>query len=1484
MRSGRPQALKSAMFASFTFFIQTVSMLGKDTGYFMGKDYMTQEGDKAMKKAMAEGADTVGKFFSVSLQASVTPTVELDPETGKPELSPQDVCPLHLNAYQQFYKGALFKSALILIGVTLWYQGIYHAFVFTRIQYYVCSMFNKLSGGRVFAEIEWEWGIEVKVLYEAKMIDTRTKNEKRADRKNRLKEDAELWVPSKDAVVHGPSAVMLNFHTCGILFTQTRDIQESKEKAARVRARAQFKLVDADGGGTLDGEELGDLLKSMGLQHLALDDIGGAPGSGITKLFAQAERDQGTVFEKHNDAGEEDENGETVMTEDQFVQWWMSLKKKKDKGCCEGGIAAFFKKDAGAFRPTGCVRGECIVEALDSEENELERILWARKEDEQREKYEKIHGEGSYKMSNPPPHDAPRVIPEIASADSESSYVPEVWFEGDELRCMCQTCGKQPWHDRHLGEPPSDGMQCKCDTPMGSTLSDFQKDIAIYAGVYPLFTVEEIEEDIRLADLLDEGKMEARIAEIKQVFHSVDTDRDGALSRVEIKKLLTDMMGIEPTGPHLDEVWAIMDSDSDGSITEDEFRNWWEKNIMKDKREKYGGGDGVATLVKIMKEKLKATKEGQKLAMERVRVQQLDPLGPSSINTTFDVLPLGYGTRSRSEKMKRWGLPEGRTLDSVRFTEVELETRSEDMQKALLGKAMHRKQVRERDTKAGLKVRAKLQGAFSGSGEPPSVAHHNCSGLALETLINLKNLDNNSRFFRAVFMLAATVLFYPVVQSTLPVITCFPFSTFQYWDTKAKCANGISLCPQWKQQAFASETEMMANKSEVVYYLTADMAEKCEGWPFRRSAIVAVCVLSACMLCPIAAFFKIREQKHAEEGMAARAAKKEGREVREKNKMGFCQNLFMGSHRQQTRRESIAFEKRILRDPFSSLYGMCEQRAYYWFIVDLMRKAAVTIIYTFLGDQRMYVLLIFFVLFAINHDIAQPYRGRTENLFAFITLMFIIILIHTATIVTYGSMLPMIMAATCVAGVFVIFFFSFIFAKKAAAEELAAEERIKRKAQDLWGEIASKVLGMEPSQSTEDDMKAAFAVFDAQTGNASSEEEEDEDSDGEGEIDIKELIAFTDDERKLHGVTPLYGFHADRDEIDAMAMEADLDGEGKIDYDEFVAVIFSSWERKQQTDNLKTWLYKNYKRTGDNTIGVNAKHKKKGVHAKYMKAHPMHETNALVKDLFMFNGLVDSLGELSEKMDTNNHHWHETPRRFRLDLKGLNVLGLADAPPKYTTHTDAEGNEHQVHDYEKELDKLVAALEDNGLDHKEPHKLPGGKEEPAEGSVEKFVHLIKEGKVGHAFNMATVIEILKLPKAQETVGTAKEAFERALGGEWQALYEIEVAEKEFKEGDGDGAPETVGDIRRKSLMERETHIRERLKTRGKHLKNLPGASFEAPDQGGSEHMGFATESETESDEEEKLLQDPTPGQSKESLAAQLAAVRDLSPDSVPERP
>jgi hypothetical protein len=575
------------------------------------------------------------------------------------------------------------------------------------------------------------------VLYQHKQIDTRTKAEKRADKKAGKAKHRE-WVPKTDKVVYGPSAVMLNFHTCGILLSQTKDIQDSKEKAARVRARAQFKAVDTDGGGTLDHDELLELLSSMGLQHLAKNDIvqgAEVPGSGMAKLFDRAAREQQLVFEV------DPETKESVMSEDQFVQWWMGLKKKKSQGCCAGGIAMFCSKHGHAgFRPIGSVRGECVIEALDSEENELKRIMHVQEEEDYLAKHGEVRGHAA------PLHDAPHVVKQISDNNGDD-FVPDVWFDRDDELCTCTVCGLQPQHDRILGEMPQ--KFCECAKPDGSTLDDFRRDIAVHANIYPPFSIQELERDLVMAESLKAG----------------DTESPDA---------------------------AML-------------------------REKYLPSEGVSDLVELIKNEEATTKEKQIRAMQRIRVQEVAPLGPSSLNVTFDVLPAGYGPLSRSDKQKRWGKPAGRTMDSVIFTDKELEDRPEAMQEKLRGKLMHRKQVSERDTKAGIKVRNKLQAAFSGSGNPPSVAHHHCSGLALETMINLGDLSNQSRFLRAVFMLAATVLFYPVIQATLPVITCFAYTEYRYWDTKAKCSNGIAICPAWVPQAFASEYAASQNRTELTY-------------------------------------------------------------------------------------------------------------------------------------------------------------------------------------------------------------------------------------------------------------------------------------------------------------------------------------------------------------------------------------------------------------------------------------------------------------------------------------------------------------------------------------------------------------------------------------------------------------------------------------------------------------------------------------------
>ena len=95
-----------------------------------------------------------------------------------------------------------------------------------------------------------------------------------------------------------------------------------------------------------------------------------------------------------------------------------------------------------------------------------------------------------------------------------------------------------------------------------------------------------------------------------------------------------------------------------------------------------------------------------------------------------------------------------------------------------------------------------------------------------------------------------------------------------------------------------------------------------------------------------------RESKHAAKELALAEAAAEGRPIKEEKKRAFCENIFLGQHHAPSRRSAKLFEDRILRDQYSSLYAMCEQRAYYWFIVDLMRKAAISAIYMFGRNGR----------------------------------------------------------------------------------------------------------------------------------------------------------------------------------------------------------------------------------------------------------------------------------------------------------------------------------------------------------------------------------------------------------------------------------------------------------------------------------------------------------------------------------------------------
>eukprot|EP01046_Picozoa_sp_COSAG06_P056058 COSAG06_NODE_10490_length_1672_cov_1.174189_2_plen_277_part_01 len=121
-------------------------------------------------------------------------------------------------------------------------------------------------------------------------------------------------------------------------------------------------------------------------------------------------------------------------------------------------------------------------------------------------------------------------------------------------------------------------------------------------------------------------------------------------------------------------------------------------------------------------------------------------------------------------------------------------------------------------------------------------------------------------------------------------------------------------------------------------YLDVSQDVSCSGQQWWIATIFSIVVLGFCFLLPWVAFFRIKASKHAATDLAIAEAAAEGRPIKVHKKRGFCENIFLGQHEVPTRRAAKLFEQRILRDQYSSLYAMCEQRAYYWFIVDLMRK------------------------------------------------------------------------------------------------------------------------------------------------------------------------------------------------------------------------------------------------------------------------------------------------------------------------------------------------------------------------------------------------------------------------------------------------------------------------------------------------------------------------------------------------------------------
>lgn len=350
MKSGRPQALKSAMFASFMFFMQTVSLLGKDSGYFLG-DALDDED----KSTWMQRIDTASRFLSANMAMSGSATVVNE------TVAAEDVCPITMDRHERFFKTAVLKSIFLLLGVVVWHHALYYIFVYSRLHYYLLGCFGNN---------DFMWNTEIKALWQEPTYPSEF--DKHPDG-TRVFHAEKGWkgcvqrfvsyisfglffkpergpkkmMPFREKSVYGASAVMLDFHTCHILIRESKKMQDAKHQVARVQARAHFIHADKNRNQTLDREELGLLLQEMGERP--------------------TEEDIDDIFHEHSLSSE-------VMTEDQFVNWWVArrvaakrlvlARTHKACSCCD-------RKHLRNFRPQGTAFAEAVLSCADQHQTNV---------------------------------------------------------------------------------------------------------------------------------------------------------------------------------------------------------------------------------------------------------------------------------------------------------------------------------------------------------------------------------------------------------------------------------------------------------------------------------------------------------------------------------------------------------------------------------------------------------------------------------------------------------------------------------------------------------------------------------------------------------------------------------------------------------------------------------------------------------------------------------------------------------------------------------------------------------------------------------------------------------------------------------------------------------------------------------------------------------------------------------------------------------
>jgi len=120
-------------------------------------------------------------------------------------------------------------------------------------------------------------------------------------------------------------------------------------------------------------------------------------------------------------------------------------------------------------------------------------------------------------------------------------------------------------------DTPEDGREetRDCEDDLHNTITHFSAQMGVKTGAAAR------PHKAALEGPLPPPSSDAQLLELRNVFDSIDTDGNGTLDKSEVSSALLRMERAR-FGSDLDDAFAAMDADGDGSVTFDEFQQWWE--------------------------------------------------------------------------------------------------------------------------------------------------------------------------------------------------------------------------------------------------------------------------------------------------------------------------------------------------------------------------------------------------------------------------------------------------------------------------------------------------------------------------------------------------------------------------------------------------------------------------------------------------------------------------------------------------------------------------------------------------------------------------------------------------------------------------------------------------------------------------------------------------------------------------------------------